>query len=685
MPQYGLGFDTGGTYTDAVIIDMEKGDVVCCAKSLTTRNDLSLGIAGAIKGFDKELFKHVTMVSISSTLATNSIVEGKGCRVALICAGREFDHSIPVDYITCIQGGHTLRGEEDKPLDEAAARSFLESVKGKVDGVAISTYLSVRNPEHELRLRSICNEILNVPVVCGHELSSSLGFNERTTTCIMNTRLLPIIRDLMVSVKKVMSDVGIDAPMMIVKGDGSIMSEKVALDRPIETILSGPAASLIGAKNLTGANDAIVVDIGGTTTDIGILRNGTPRLEKEGAVIGGRRTRVMAAEIATSGIGGDSRIIANSGEFILSPLRIVPLCIASSQYPELKAKLVKAAEAKSRYLPQCMRVDQIVLDTEFFVKIKDIQNSTLTDDDRTFLEAISQGPMSLNEVAEKHGIHPFSINVGKMEELGMVQRIGMTPTDLLHAEGSYVEYDAEASQLGVRYMSRLMRMTPEEFIRVGKLRVMEKIAREILKKLYFEETGELSMDKVAEDLTNKFITGKEGLDYSCSIRLNKPLIGIGAPVRAWLPKVAEWFNTQLLLSEYSHVGNAVGAITGNIIEKVEILIKPFKGEGGSDDPRCTVFASFGRFDVQSYKEAIEFAKTKGGEIATEKAKAAGADTVEVSVEMKEKRFGFDDELGGEMLIETEMTVSAVGKPKEFRQKEGRLSYYVDLNQRYDMG
>jgi N-methylhydantoinase A/oxoprolinase/acetone carboxylase beta subunit len=393
----------------------------------------------------------------------------------------------------------------------------------------------------------------------------------------------------------------------------------------------------------------------------------------------------MAAEIATSGIGGDSRIIANSGEFILSPLRIVPLCIASSQYPELKAKLVKAAEAKSRYLPQCMRVDQIVLDTEFFVKIKDLQNSTLTDDDRTFLEAISQGPMSLNEVAEKHNIHPFSINVGKMEELGMVQRIGMTPTDLLHAEGSYVEYDAEASQLGVRYMSRLMRMEPDEFIRVGKLRVMEKIAREILKKLYFEETGELSMDKVAEDLTNKFITGKEGLDYSCSIRLNKPLIGIGAPVRAWLPKVAEWFNTKLLLSEYSHVGNAVGAITGNIIEKIEILIKPFKGEGGSDDPRCTVFASFGRFDVQSYKEAIEFAKTKGGEIATEKAKAAGADTVEVSVEIKEKKFGFDDELGGEMLIETEMTVSAVGKPKEFRQKEGRLSYYVDLNQRYDMG
>ena len=684
MPQYGLGFDTGGTYTDAVIIDMENGGVVCCAKSLTTRNDLSLGIAGAIKSFDRSLFKHVAMVSISSTLATNSIVEGKGCRVGLICAGRDFERSIPVDYSTCIAGGHTLRGEEAAPLDEEGARAFLESVKGKVDGIAISTYLSVRNPAHELRLKEICKEMLDVPVVCGHELSSSLGFNERTVTCIMNTRLLPIIKDLMVSVKKVMKDVGIDAPMMVVKGDGSIMSEKVALERPIETILSGPAASLIGAKNLTGANDAIVVDIGGTTTDIGILRNGTPRLEKEGAVIGGRRTRVMAAEIATSGIGGDSRIIANGGEFILSPLRIVPLCIAASEHPELKEKLRKAVEAKSRYLPQCMRVEQIVLDTEFFIKIKDIENSNLTPDDKVFLDAISKGPLSLNEVAEAYKIHPFSINVGKMEELGMVQRIGVTPTDLLHAEGSYVEYDAEASSLGIQYMARIMRMEPAEFIQFGKQKVMEKIASEILKKLFFEETGELTMDKVATDLMNKFITGKEGLDYSCSIKLNKPLIGIGAPVRAWLPKVAEWFNTDLLLSDYSHVGNAVGAITGNVIENVEILIKPFKGEGGGDDPRSTVFASFGRFDFDSYTKAVEFAIQKGSELATERAKSAGADSVEISVDKKEKRFGFDDQLGGSMLIETELTVSAVGKPKEFRQKEGKLSYYVDLKQRYDM-
>lgn len=680
MPQYGLGFDTGGTYTDAVIIDMETGDIVCSAKSLTTRNDLSIGIKGAIREFDKNLFQDISMVSISSTLATNSIVEGKGCRVGLITAGRKFDNSIPVDFYTCIAGGHSLRGIEEEPLDEKAAREYFESIKGRVDGVSISSYLSVRNPEHELRLKEICKEILDVPVVCGHELSSSLGFNERTTTCVMNTRLLPIIKDLMISVRKVMTDEGIDSPMMIVKGDGSIMGEAVALERPIETILSGPAASMIGAKNLTGANDAIVVDIGGTTTDIGILRNGTPRLEKEGAVIGGKRTRVLAAEIATSGIGGDSRIIVNNGEFVLSTLRIVPLCIAASEYPGLGERIRVASEFNPRYLPQCMKVEQVVQDIEYFVKIKDLANSTLTADDLAFLKEASEGPISLKEFEEKTNIHPFSVNIPKMEELGILQRIGMTPTDLLHAEGSYVQYDAEASKCGADYMAKRLKLSREQFIEHGKLQVKQKIAREILKKLFFEETGKLTMDEISTNLMEKFITGSMGLDFTASIKLNKPLIGIGAPVRAWMPDVAKWLNTELLLSDYSHVGNAVGAITGNIIESVEVLIKPFKGEEAAEEPRCTVFASFGRFDLPSYTEALKFAEEKGSELALERAKKAGADVCDVKTERKEKRYGFTDQLSGEVLIETEVIITAVGKPKEFVKKE--VNPYSELKYSY---
>ena len=683
MPDYGLGFDTGGTYTDAVILDMADGRVVCCSKSLTTRNDLSIGIAGSIEGFDKELFKDVRMVSLSSTLATNSIVEGKGCRVALIAVGRDFDKSIPVDEYICIKGGHNLVGKEKEPLDEEAAREFLKSVKGKVDGVAITSYLSVRNPDHENRLFELTKEILDVPVVCGHQLSSSLGFNERTVTSVMNARLIPIIKDLIVSVKSVMTKNGIDAPLMIVKGDGSIMGENVALSRPIETILSGPAASMIGAKTLTGVQDAIVMDMGGTTTDIGILRNGTPRLEKEGAVIGGKRTRVMAAEIATSGIGGDSRIMINGTELKLTPLRVVPLCIAADKWPVLKEKLKKVADAPPRFIPGCLDENRITQENEFFIKLKDLDSVSLTDDDRRFLESIAEEPKSLTEAGQELNIHPYSFNIPKMEELGMIQRIGLTPTDLLHAEGSYVEFDREASMNGVIHQSKNLKMTPEDFIPYAKDCVVEKISRELLKKLFFEETKQMEPDVIGNDLMMKAITGKMGMDYSVKIRLNKPIIGIGAPVAAYFPQVAEKFDTKLLLSEYSHVGNAVGAITGNIIESIDITITPFKGEGGAEDPRCTLFASFGKMEFEKFSEAIEYAKQKGSEIVSERARLAGAYKFEIKFENKDKRFGFGDEYGGSILIEAKLTVTAVGKPKEFRIKE-KKSYYSDLEQKWDV-
>ncbi len=683
MTNYGLGFDTGGTYTDAVIIDMENGSVVCSSKSLTTRNDLSLGIKGSIEGFDSSLFENIKMVSLSSTLATNSIVEGKGCRVALIAVGREFDRSIHVDEYVCIKGGHNLSGQEKEPLDIDAAKEFLKSVKNKVDGIAITSYLSVRNPEHENRLYELTKEMLDVPVVCGHELSSSLGYNERTVTCIMNARLIPIIKELIVSVKKVMEENGIKAPLMIVKGDGSIMGESVALHRPIETILSGPAASLIGAKNLTGVQDAIVMDMGGTTTDIGILRNGTPRLEKEGAIIGGKRTRVLAAEIATSGIGGDSRIVVNGNELKLTSLRVVPLCIAASKWPHVKEKLKEVADAPSRFVPACLSEDKITQENEFFIKLKDLDVSFLTEDDVKFLETIVDEPKNLTEISEIIGVHPYSINIPKMEELGMIQRIGLTPTDLLHGEGSYVQFDAEGSMNGIIHQAKKLKITPEEFIVKAKDAVITKISTELLKKLFFEETKHMEPDVIAKDLMNKAISGKDGLDYGCKIKLNKPIIGIGAPVSAYFPKVAEIFGTELLLSEYSHVGNAVGAITGNIIESINILIVPFKGEGAAEDPRCTLFASFGKMEFEKYSEAIEYAKQEGAKVVGERALAAGADKFEIKIENKDKKFGFGDDYGGSVLIESNIIVTAVGKPKEFRVKE-KSSYYSDLNQKWDV-
>ena len=287
------------------------------------------------RDLDRDILKEVSVVVLSSTLATNSVVEGKGCRVGLICIGGEYNNDVPVEHMARVAGGHDIFGDEEEPLDVEAVRSFLESLRGKVDGLAVSGYMSVRNPTHETRVRTLAREILGVPVVCGHELSTSLGFSERTTTCIMNSRLIPIIDELIRSVEKVLSDLGIRAPLMIFRGNGSIMSCDVARERPVETILSGPAASLMGAKHMTGVGDAVVMDIGGTTTDIGILRGGSPSLEPEGATIGGKKTRVMAAKVVTSGLGGDSRITVDCGRIVLMPQRVVPLCVAAVKWPEI--------------------------------------------------------------------------------------------------------------------------------------------------------------------------------------------------------------------------------------------------------------------------------------------------------------------------------------------------------------
>jgi len=662
----GLGFDTGGTYTDAVLVDLENGKVIGKRKALTTRDDLSIGIRNSVKGFDEKQFKDVVMVSLSSTLATNSIVEGKGCRVGLISVGEQFDNSIPTDVYAFVKGGHTLSGEEQAPLDEDAVKEALKAMKDKVDGVAITSFLSVRNPDHEVRVKKIATELLNVPIVCGHELSSSLGFNERTVTSVMNARLIPIIKELMDSVKNVMNEHKIKAPLMIVKGDGSIMGESIALGRPIETILSGPASSLIGAKNLTGRADAIVVDIGGTTTDIGILRNGHPRLEKEGAVIGGRRTRVLAAEIATSGIGGDSRLIVNGGKFMMSSLRVVPLCIAADQWSVLKEKLKKAADMQTRPTPESLNVSNILQDIEFFIKLKDIKHVMLSEADIQFMESISKEPKSLNEVGDELNIHPFIFNVGKMEELGMIQRIGITPTDLLHAEESYVEYDAEASKNGVLYQAKRMRMTTSEFIDYAKDFVVYRLSEEILRKLFFEETGTMALDTVGKDVMDKFIRHSEGLDYSCRITLNKPIIGIGAPVAAYLPQVAKKFNVELLLPEHSEVGNAIGAITGSITESIEVLITPKAGKGGDHDPPCTVFSILGRVPFETSSEAMEYVKKDCVAYVQERAKSAGADYIDIKIDVDEKKYslgyGFGDD---QVVLETEVKVTAVGKPKQF--------------------
>lgn len=222
----GIGIDTGGTYTDSVIAGLESGAVLSKAKSLTTPRRLSMGIRGSLERLAGALFERVELVAVSTTLATNSVVEGRGARVCLILAvpnPATFDlpPDLPCEETVLIEGSHTHKGEEQVPLDlSLAEEKILEAATG-VDAFAVSGYFSIYNADHEKALGRLIAEKTGKPVVCAHELSGAVGMVERAVTAALNARLLPVIREMTDAVEKILNEMGIKAPLMVVKGSGS--------------------------------------------------------------------------------------------------------------------------------------------------------------------------------------------------------------------------------------------------------------------------------------------------------------------------------------------------------------------------------------------------------------------------------------------------------------------------------
>ncbi len=314
-----LGIDTGGTYTDAVLYDEGSGRIVTAAKALTTRHHLAVGIhaaAEAVLTSSGVEPASIALVSLSTTLATNALVEGQGGRVGLVLVG--FDEAAAsragiVDALRgdpCVRigGGHDAAGRACGTLDLAALDRAISGLEDSVAAFAVAGMFAVRNPEHEIAVRDRLRERTGQPVTCGHELSSRLDGPRRAMTCVLNARLVPIIQRLLDAADRSFSALGVSAPMMVVRGDGALVGAAVARLKPVETILSGPAASLVGASHLTGARDALVSDIGGTTTDYALLVDGRPRIDPDGATVGGFRTMVEAVAMRTVGLGGDSEV-----------------------------------------------------------------------------------------------------------------------------------------------------------------------------------------------------------------------------------------------------------------------------------------------------------------------------------------------------------------------------------------
>ncbi len=657
-----IGIDTGGTYTDAVLLEpasglllgLAGGQVQRKAKALTTPHDLSLGIAQAIDGLGQVDPQQVKMVAVSTTLATNAIVEGQGGRVALILIGYDQEimersgltKRLPVEKMRFVAGGHDVKGTEVCAVDIEAARQAVLEFRDQVDAVAVSGYFSVMNPDHEECIRQIIAGLTSAPIVCGHELSAMLNALKRVSTAVLNARLLPVIQRLLDSVTKVLSERGITASLMVVKGDGSLMTEKMARQRPVETILSGPAASAIGARFLSGQTNAIMVDMGGTTTDIAILEDGQLWTNPAGATVGGWQTSVQAADLRTIGLGGDSHIRLDEGNLLrVGPRRAIPLCRLGAEWPGIVRELDGAAHAGAGEMD--------MQPTDFLTIARPPDGLTLTESENVILQALRDSPQSFASLRRELGRR--HIPSGRLEGLGVLRRASLTPTDILWSPSSSIGGNGAAARAGAQVIARRLNITVQELTRQIINQVVDGVSKEVLDKLVTAQTGHnlFPASPAWAFLLEQALGHKSTETIECHIKACQPIVAIGAPVSSFMPQVADKLYTQCIIPSNAEVGNAIGAAVASISYTVEVLVQPLVQGAGT--VAYLVHFPHGREEFTSFARAVARAEAVAVELARKAAYRAKAEAVTVKVDRKEVKMG--------SLSEMTVRACATGRPR----------------------
>ena len=649
-----IGLDTGGTYTDAVLLD-ETLAVRRCAKSLTTHRQLIDGLRAAVdQVLDERERDQVSLVCLSTTLATNALVEGRGRSVGLILIGfsesqlgrADLATALAGDPMVMVAGGHKASGEQQLELNEEAVRDFIEQVEHQVDAFAVSAVFATRNPEHEVRVQSLIASMSSKPVTCGHHLSTGLDAPRRALTALLNARLIPMIDALLSAARALLEERGIKAPLMVVKGDGSLISDELASRYPVETILSGPAASVVGAQFMCGNDELLIADMGGTTTDVALLKNGQPSLSADGATVGGWRTMVKAIDVRTYALGGDSevRYSRQQRDMQIGPHRAVPLSLLVHEYPEC----LEALQAQ-------LTLPMSTTHSAQFVMAHTTEPTDLTYQQRALYEQIVKRPIAVQTLFEDQTLDRA---LQRLEQRAIVIRSAFTPTDASHISGVQSTWSSDAALLGAQI---LMRYSADNG--GGSYSCELDFARHITKKVA-EQSALLLADTVAgvsgaalnlsqrQLIEKSFSRDKDAL-LSLTPRLFLPIVALGAPAKSYYPACASLLGTEARLPEFAHVANALGAVVGVIRQQQVLVIIPAGGR------QVSVLFPEGPEVFNSLEEGAEAAIAQASALAREKARLAGATFASVEVDRKDNVARQGDE---EVFFESCITVTCSGRP-----------------------
>ncbi len=627
MEQYVIGIDTGGTFTDGVLMDYHTREVLSTVKALTTRHDLKVGVIEAIDGLEIPDVSKVRLVGISSTLATNSIAEGKNRKVGLLLLGYDaelietFDLSdkFGTETIAYIAGGHNAQGAPQGELDEAALRAWAERHNDDVDAVAVSGYFSPLNPEHEQRALEILRDAAALPVVLGHQLSTKLDSVKRAATAALNASLVAVMQEFIDAVRASLKTHAIAAPLMIVRGDGTLMPYAEAIRKPVETILSGPAASANGGRFLTDTADMLVVDMGSTTTDMALVSNGQVVVSEEGARVGDTWTSVEAARIRTVCVGCDSRIrIDSDGVVAIGPEKVVPLARLAAEFPAAEKALTGLRNVPVNRWKET--------DLEYWLLYKEPEAAALSETEQRLVAALRDGPASQTELLKACGAyHPAQLSGRDLMRSGHLGVAALTPSDLLHVTGGMALWNAPAARQAVTVLCALRERQIETFVETTLARIVEMIVEEAVIFLACQHMKSAEMPTRIDGKWGRWLF-REMIAKSnryLGVRMDSrfPILGTGAPATCFIKQAADHLAAPFIAPPHFAVANAVGAVSGSVMEAVEARV--FVREEAASTLHVVRIGEDSRTFVVA-EEARAFARGEAERRALEAALEAGA-------------------------------------------------------------
>ncbi|MDR3311211.1 MAG: hydantoinase/oxoprolinase family protein [Oscillospiraceae bacterium] len=666
----GIGIDTGGTYTDAVAYDFETDALLAKGKALTTRENLADGIRRALDMLPPEMIRAAALVSLSTTLATNACLEDKGGRAKMLIFGLNDELS-------------RYDAEEKYGLKTASVR--LVDTFGSADGLAVDApdwdavmrehggwladsdalsaaevFAVFNGAPCEKQFKELAAERFRAPCVCAGELSSEVNVLIRSATGLLNARMFPIVREFVGAALADFAERGCAAPVMVVRSDGTLMSSELAENRPVETILSGPAASVLAGGSFCDRDDYVILDMGGTTTDVSVVRGGKPVAAARGIRLGGWQTSVRGVYVEPFALGGDSTIRAADGKLRLFPRRATPLCVAASRFPQIKPALAELLDRG--------HINRFPLH-EFYVLVREpAEQKSYGSRELALIRALRSGPVMLENLEEAAGIDIYHFDGERLESEGVIMRCGVTPTDFMHLAGDFGAYDAEASGLAARYLLRCLGRadTPDELRRLTREaydmvegRLYENVLRVILAQRFPAQFGD-GVDAQTEFLIRESWEkrGEEpnGL-FRYAFGTKAALVGVGAPIHIFLPEVARVLGAECILPRNAEVANALGSLRANINAVARVDISQRVTSGG--EMYYIVHAPTGSERYARLADASEAAKSAAETAALREARLRGASGTLRAETYLERRgassaWGQDVSLGGSAVSEVEV-------------------------------